>query len=288
MKFIVSDIKITNMAEESNFLFASNIHIKTKDGNIYSQTYVVDIQNELSSQDIEESSTIEGQLVYEIPLESHIDEIIYKELGKEVLSSIIPSNIITTVKNNSPVAIIQISGDLFIDSNILFTANNSYDPDSDSLEYIWDLGDPEWDYADTSTKSYTYYSYNHMGQYIITLKVIDLGGLEKIVTQTITISHYFILTIKDYGIEYNSTYHDGEWYFDVILSNKANDIKDVYAYGFDIKTSDGGIYSLSGTDGKYPDKLSGGSTATWRIYFDLTPDKIPIQLIYDDDLQCDI
>ena len=74
--------------------------------------------------------------------------------------------------NQAPVAQISIvSEDFVLGEKISFSAANSYDPEEDDLDYLWDFGDGE-----TSTKKDIKYTYEKLGSYTVCLTVADPEG----------------------------------------------------------------------------------------------------------------
>ncbi len=66
---------------------------------------------------------------------------------------------------------------------ISFTANNSSDPDGDTLVYAWDFGD-----GGTSTATYGDHTYTATGTYTVTLTISDNHGGTQATTRTVTVS----------------------------------------------------------------------------------------------------
>ena len=73
-----------------------------------------------------------------------------------------------TEKNNPPVAKITLAETAKTGEQIFFDSSGTYDPDGDSLTYLWDFGNDE-----TSNLKNPSYSYSAPGTYVITLTVSD-------------------------------------------------------------------------------------------------------------------
>lgn len=201
----------------------------------------------------------------------------------------IPRSRIKTITNNKPIAIINAEDIGFIDTEIKFDGTSSSDPDGDTFTHFWDFGDPNITYYDTSTESKTTYKYSAPGNYIVTLKIKDVAGAEGQTTLEIEISHYFSIAVSGHGRETDpSTYHDGDYYVDVRLTNNADEMKRVLSSDFQIKTTDGALYMWSGDNGEDPSSLGPGASASWRVYFDVPQGKTPNQIIFDDVVCCNL
>jgi hypothetical protein len=74
--------------------------------------------------------------------------------------------------NQAPVAQISIADSQFLlGEKLAFSASNSYDPEEDDLDYLWEFGDGE-----TSTKKDVKYAYEKFGSYTVRLTVTDSEG----------------------------------------------------------------------------------------------------------------
>ncbi len=105
-------------------------------------------------------------------------------------------------KNQKPVA--DAGGEYhgMVNSSITFDASQSYDPDGEIVEYIWDFGDGSIGKGKVVT-----HSYSSPGDYTVTLTVRDERGAEDDDVTTAHISEYVenkepvaIIELKDYAI----------------------------------------------------------------------------------------
>ncbi len=84
-------------------------------------------------------------------------------------------------KNQSPIALITVEPDsVSIGDEIDFDGSESYDPDGDKLEFIWDFGD-----GTTSTEPLVTHWYEKAGTYQIYLTVLDRVGASDTAEQII-------------------------------------------------------------------------------------------------------
>lgn len=74
----------------------------------------------------------------------------------------------TPPPNQAPVAIAGGDIQAYINEEIFFDGSNSYDPDGDELNFLWNF-----DNQATSTSATTTYQFSEIGEYIITLTVDD-------------------------------------------------------------------------------------------------------------------
>lgn len=89
------------------------------------------------------------------------------------------------IQNNPPVAVA--SADDYtptIGQTITFTSNGSYDPDGDTITYLWDFGDNS-----TSNLEKVDHTYNTEGVYYVTLTVTDSYGLSDSTSIKITVGN---------------------------------------------------------------------------------------------------
>ncbi|MEM3342244.1 MAG: PKD domain-containing protein, partial [Thermoplasmata archaeon] len=79
---------------------------------------------------------------------------------------------ITAIPNRPPVAVLpHIRDNYTVGTEYLFDGSNSTDPDGDMLMFIWDFGD------NTGGQGiYVYHTYQHEGNYILNLTVMDRRG----------------------------------------------------------------------------------------------------------------
>ena len=69
-----------------------------------------------------------------------------------------------------------------VDEMVYFSGSNSYDPDGDVLTYFWDFGD-----GTTLTSQEANHLYQSVGQYLVSLMVVDEQGFDDTTEQTIQI-----------------------------------------------------------------------------------------------------
>ncbi|PLX25116.1 hypothetical protein C0580_03265 [Candidatus Parcubacteria bacterium] len=75
--------------------------------------------------------------------------------------------------NQAPVAQISVeTEELFVDKNISFSGENSYDEEDENLEYFWNFGD-----GNTANKKNTKHKFENIGSYTVVLRVEDKEGL---------------------------------------------------------------------------------------------------------------
>ena len=87
------------------------------------------------------------------------------------------------VTNLPPVASIDAdTTSVFTGEEIQFSGENSYDPEGDALDYIWDFGDNQ-----TSSLKSPKHSWNQAGSYTVKLTVEDGDGQEGTATKSIEI-----------------------------------------------------------------------------------------------------
>jgi PKD repeat protein len=118
------------------------------------------------------------------PNEHIIDSVIYNDTALEARSYAKFDNVFVWTKtptpgtanqislNQIPVAQISVTNSLFLLGEKLdFSASNSYDPDSEDLDYLWEFGDSK-----TSTKENIKHSFDKLGSYTVRLTVTDSEG----------------------------------------------------------------------------------------------------------------
>ncbi len=87
------------------------------------------------------------------------------------------------VTNLPPVAVIVTDKtSVFAEESIQFAGDESYDPEGDALDYLWDFGDGQ-----TSSLKSPQHSWAEAGNYVVSLTVEDLNGQEGIETKNIEI-----------------------------------------------------------------------------------------------------
>ena len=87
-----------------------------------------------------------------------------------------------------PVAHAQLSTtSSFLGSPILFDAQQSYDPNGDNLQYVWQLGDGNSNVTDVSFE----HTYADIGNYDVSLTITDDEGYQDVVNTQVSV----------YGIE---------------------------------------------------------------------------------------
>ena len=88
-----------------------------------------------------------------------------------------------SVTNLPPVAIIDADkGSVFTEEAIQFSGEDSYDPEGEALDYLWDFGDNQ-----TSSLKSPQHSWGEAGMYTVTLTVEDGNGQEGKSTKNIEI-----------------------------------------------------------------------------------------------------
>ena len=285
--FSVCDLVITNNARKTvhfsvtpdNIVFVSSDKTEYVRGNWDSAP---DTATPLKSQDISPSGSAKGTIIYEVLTEdSYINKVVLKYSAAETYSYVVPKARIDIEANNAPVAKITANDTGFIDTDIAFDANASTDPDNDALSYLWDFGDASTG-SDASSEARPTYKYAEPGSYTVTLKVKDIGGLESTATRGIRISHYFSMKETGHGMETDpATFHDGDFYVDVNLTNNQNRTRSIPSSLFQLKTSDGAFLDWVGDTGKDPVSLGPKASASWRVYFTVPAGKIPVSIIFD-------
>lgn len=92
-----------------------------------------------------------------------------------LLDSIIDTVIVTTIDNNSPVAIIGAIQDANVGDVVCLDGSNSYDPDNDMLTFHWSLTVPETSAAQLNdiNDASPCFSVDQPGRYSLTLTVSD-------------------------------------------------------------------------------------------------------------------
>lgn len=88
-----------------------------------------------------------------------------------------------TVTNLPPVAIIDSDKtSVFTETAIQFSGEESYDPEGDALDYLWNFGDNQ-----TSSLKSPQHSWGQAGRYTVTLTVEDGDGQEGMTSKTVEI-----------------------------------------------------------------------------------------------------
>ncbi len=285
--FAVCDLVITNKARTKVHLYLTPdnlIFVSSQKTEYVRGTYssAPDTATPLKSQDIQPSGSARGTVIYEVAADdSYINKVMVKYSASELYSYSIPKDRIDIEQNSAPVAKITANDTGFIDTDIRFDATASTDPDGDSLACLWDFGDKGT--ADTSAEANATYKYAEPGQYTVSLKVKDIGGLENTATKTVKLTHYFSLKESGHGLETDpSSYYNGSFYVDINLTNNQNRTRPVPSALFQLKTSDGSFYDWVGDDGSDPTSLGPKASAAWRVYFTVPEGKIPVSITFDE------
>lgn len=80
-----------------------------------------------------------------------------------------PGTVNIILLNQAPVAQISVEeGDFLVGKKLNFSAQHSYDPEGEDLDYLWEFGD-----AKTSTKENIKHSFDNLGSYTVRLTVTD-------------------------------------------------------------------------------------------------------------------
>jgi hypothetical protein len=286
--FAVCDLVITNNARTKvhlsvtpdNIIFVSSQKTEYVRG---TWNTAPDPKTPLKSQDIQSKTSAKGTVIYEVAADdSYINKVMVRFSAGELYSCAIPKASIDVEANSAPTAKITASDTGFIDTDIQFDANASTDPDGDALAWFWDFGDKGTG-SDTSGEERATYKYAQPGSYSVSLKVRDIGGLENTATKAVKVVHYFSLKQSGHGVETDqATFHDGDYYVDINLTNNQNRTRSIPSSLFQLKTSDGAFFDWAGDDGKDPSSLGPMASASWRVYFTVPSGKIPVLIIFDD------
>ncbi len=82
-----------------------------------------------------------------------------------------------------PVSVFQVPIDGVVNQSLVFDASDSYDPDGMIVSYDWEFGDGTTEVGDVVT-----HTYQHPGEYTVTLTVTDNTGLTSTISQLFTIA----------------------------------------------------------------------------------------------------
>lgn len=86
-------------------------------------------------------------------------------------------------ENQPPTAVIESDITVIVGDPIFFDASSSFDPDGSITDFIWDFGD-----GNTSTLITVEHRYDQLGEFSVTLTVVDDSGAKDAVSLTITVT----------------------------------------------------------------------------------------------------
>jgi PKD repeat protein len=93
-----------------------------------------------------------------------------------------PDIVIDIIVNRNPVAVIDIPEIGYVNEELTFSGTDSYDPDEDILNFLWDYDDGETSQGETST-----HAYSIPGDYTVNLTVSDNQGAKDSTSEKIEI-----------------------------------------------------------------------------------------------------
>ncbi len=284
-KFLIVELTIKNIGNTKINFNPRNITI-TDNNNTY--FYFEEINNLsycIESLDLDPNVSINGFIIFEIPLNTVPDKIVFKDLKIEKSYKIDISNIKENF-NKPPIANAGNNQTLFTDTIwwkaiIEFNSNGSWDPDgNDTIEsYKWDFGD-----GNISFEKNPIYTYNSIGTYRVVLTVIDDFGLSGNDTISITIKYPLELEILNFVWRLDKPQgspYIGNFMVSINMSNFSDKNITINGTSFIIETTEGEYYNCCNENGGSPNFLQSGDSANWTIGFEMATDKTPKTLIYE-------